>query len=133
MRKVLGISEYCVSAQDRIYRLFDEPNKKFLIKSDLAVRDKIRGTIYIMDTKWKVLSDAKPNYGISQADMYQMYAYQKKYSAENVTLIFPFTEKISANKIIEFHSQDNVTVKVKFVDLFDIRKSLENIISEFGI
>ncbi len=130
---MLGISEYCVSAQDRIYRLFDEPNKKFLIKSDLAVRDKIRGTIYIMDTKWKVLSDAKPNYGISQADMYQMYAYQKKYSAENVTLIFPFTEKISANKIIEFHSQDNVTVKVKFVDLFDIRKSLENIISEFGI
>ena len=104
-----------------------------MIKSDLAVRDKIRGTIYIMDTKWKVLSDAKPNYGISQADMYQMYAYQKIYSAENVTLIFPFTEKISANKIIEFHSQDNVTVKVKFVDLFDIRKSLENIISEFGI
>ncbi|MEY8330768.1 hypothetical protein AALB81_15795 [Lachnospiraceae bacterium 48-33] len=32
---------------------------------------------YIMDTKWKVLSDAKPNYGISQADMYQMYTYQK--------------------------------------------------------
>lgn len=86
-----------------------------------------------MDTKWKVLSDAKPNYGISQADMYQMYAYQKKYSAENVTLLFPFTEKISAHKIIEFHSQDSVTVKVKFVDLFDIRKSLENIISEFGI
>lgn len=57
----------------------------------------------------------------------------EKYSAENVTLIFPFTEKISAHKIIEFHSQDNVTVKVKFVDLFDIRKSLENIISEFGI
>lgn len=130
---MLGISEYCVSAQDRTYRLFDEPNKKFLIKPELAVRDKIRGTIYIMDTKWKVLSDAKPNYGISQADMYQMYAYQKKYSAENVTLLFPFTEKISANKIIEFHSQDNVTVKVKFVDLFDIRKSLENIISEFGI
>ncbi len=48
-------------------------------------------------------------------------------------MIFPFTEKISAHKIIEFHSQDNVTVKVKFVDLFDIRKSLENIISEFGI
>lgn len=86
-----------------------------------------------MDTKWKVLSDAKPNYGISQADMYQMYVYQKKYSALNVTLIFPLTEKIPADKIIEFHSQDGVTVKIKFVDLFDIRKSLENMVSDFGV
>ncbi|MFG6378037.1 MAG: McrC family protein [Lachnospiraceae bacterium] len=133
LRRVLDISKYCVSAQDRTYHLFDEPNKKFLIKPDLVIRDKIGGVVYIMDTKWKVLSDEKPNYGISQADMYQMYAYQKKYSAVNVTLIFPLTEKISADKIIEFHSQDGVTVKVKFVDLFDIRKSLENMVSDFGV
>ena len=48
-----------------------------------------------MDTKWKVLSEDKANYGISQADMYQMYAYQKKYNAKNVTLLYPKTENVS--------------------------------------
>lgn len=126
LQNTLDSSEYYVSTQDRTYHLFDKPDKRFRIKPDLVVKDKIRGIVYILDTKWKILSDKKLNYGISQADMYQMYAYQKKYSAKNVTLIFPLTEKISADKIIEFHSEDGVIVKVKFVDLFDIRKSLEN-------
>ena len=131
LRKVLSISEYSVSAQDRTYHLFDEPSKKFLMKPDLVVKDKVRNITYIMDTKWKVLSDTKPNYGISQADMYQMYAYQKKYAAENVTLIYPYAERISSDKVIQFHSQDGVTVRAKFVDLFDVKSSLEHITSDF--
>lgn len=131
LRKVLSISEYSVSAQDRTYHLFDEPSRKFLMKPDLVVKDKVRNITYIMDTKWKVLSDAKPNYGISQADMYQMYAYQKKYNAENVTLIYPYAERVSSDKVIEYHSQDGVTVRAKFVDLFDVKKSLEHITSDF--
>lgn len=131
LRKVLSISEYSVSAQDRTYYLFDEPSRKFLMKPDLVVKDKVRNITYVMDTKWKVLSDAKPNYGISQADMYQMYAYQKKYAAQNVTLIYPYAERISSDKVIEFHSQDGVTVRAKFVDLFDIKNSLNGIVDEF--
>lgn len=130
LRKLLDISEYSVSAQDRTYHLFDEPSRKFLMKPDLVVKDKAHNMTYIMDTKWKVLSASKPNYGISQADMYQMYAYQKKYAAENVTLIYPFTEKIPADKVIEFHSQDTVTVRAKFVDLFDVKNSLSALVSE---
>ena len=131
LKKVLSISEYSVSAQDRTYYLFDKPSKKFLMKPDLVVKDKVRNITYIMDTKWKVLSDAKPNYGISQADMYQMYTYQKKYGAENVTLIYPRTESVSSDKVIEFHSQDDVTVRAKFVDLFDVKNSLKHITSDF--
>lgn len=130
LRKVLGISEYSVSAQDRTYYLFDEPGRKFMMKPDLVVKDKVHNVTYIMDTKWKVLSDSKPNYGISQPDMYQMYAYQKKYAAENVTLIYPFSEKIQVDKDIEFHSQDGVTVRVKFVDLFDVKNSLSALVNE---
>ena len=33
--------------------------------------------ITVLDAKWKLLSAAQQNYGISQADMYQMYAYHK--------------------------------------------------------
>ena len=131
LRKVLNASEYSVSAQDRTYHLFDEPSRKFLMKPDLVVKDKRSDVTYILDTKWKVLSDSKPNYGISQADMYQMYAYQKKYSAENVTLIYPYANKTPADKVVEFHSQDGVTVRVKCVDLFDVQKSLSNIVRDF--
>lgn len=77
LRKILKISEYSVLVQDKSYHLFDEPNKKFLMKPDIVVKDRLCDVTYIMDTKWKVLSETKSNYGISQADMYQMYAYQK--------------------------------------------------------
>lgn len=65
-------------------------------------------------------------YGISQADMYQMYAYQKKYDAKNVTLLYPKTEQVQAENI-EFREiyDDGVIVRVRFVDLFDIQSSLE--------
>ena len=46
-------------------------------------------------------------------------AYQKKYSSENVTLLYPKTENISKDNI-EFSSKDGVVVRVKFVDLFNL-------------
>lgn len=74
---------------------------------------------------------SKVNYGIAQGDMYQMFAYQKKYGAENVTLLYPLTEQIPIDKRIEYISNDGVTVKVKFVDLLDIDNSLAAIAEEF--
>ena len=124
LKKVLIPKGYAVSAQDRKYHLFDEPDKKFLMKPDIVITKKSDGTKYIMDTKWKILSESKANYGISQADMYQMYAYQKKYSSENVTLLYPKTENLSREDI-EFSSDDGVIVRVRFVDLFDIKGFIE--------
>ena len=124
LRKVLNTTEYCMSVQDRTYHLFDEPVRKFLMKPDIVIENKNNNSIYIMDTKWKVLSDTKPNYGISQADMYQMYAYQKKYGAKNVTLLYPKTEKVNEDAKIEYVSQDGVVVRVRFVDLFDVKASV---------
>ena len=70
-----------------------------------------------MDTKWKRLSGSlKNNYGISQADMYQMYAYQKKYEAKGnnvngVTLLYPMSpEKIDE---ITFEEFGCATVSIK--------------------
>ena len=60
--------------------------------------------------------------------MYQMYAYQKKYNAKNITMLYPMTEKVSQKieheKEIKFTSDDGVIVRVRFIDLFDIKKSL---------
>ena len=127
LHKRLKNSKYSISAQDRKYHLFDEPSKRFLMKPDIVISDKIQKQVFIMDTKWKVLSDSKANYGISQADMYQMYAYQKKYSSENVTMIYPMTDKVE-NKEIQYQSKDGVNVKICFVDLYCINESLEKLI-----
>lgn len=124
MRKVFPDREFSVSAQDKKYHLFDYPSKRFLIKPDLVITRKGDGTIFVMDTKWKLLSANKPHYGISQPDMYQMYAYQKKYGAENITLLYPLTEDVPVGEEVVFQSKDGVTVRVEFIDLFRTSESL---------
>ena len=127
LKKKLNRADFTVSAQDKTYHLFDEPGKKFLMRPDIVIKRKCDGAVFILDTKWKILADGKPNYGISQSDMYQMYAYQKKYGANNVTLLFPRTDKLQTNNNIEFRSLDNAVVKVKFIDLFAIGDSIREI------
>ena len=124
MRKVFPEREFSVSAQDQKYHLFDSPGKRFLMRPDLVVTRKSDGVIFVMDTKWKLLSANKPNYGISQPDMYQMYAYQKKYGAEDITLLYPLTADVPANDEIVFRSKDGVTVRIEFIDLFRTKDSL---------
>ena len=129
LKKILSHSGYSFSAQDRTYHLFDEP-KRFLMKPDIVIKHKGLDQVFVMDTKWKVLSDVKANYGISQGDMYQMYAYQRKYSSENVTLLYPLTERVDSNENIEFMSHDGTLIRVRFIDLFNLKKSLESIVDE---
>ena len=130
LRRNLNKSAYNISIQDKTHHLFDEPNKKFLLKPDIVVKNKKDNNIVILDTKWKLLSGQKSNYGIPQSDMYQMYAYSKKYGAENVILLYPNTEKIIVSKHIEFKSKDGISVKVRFIDLFNIKESINQLIIE---
>ena len=62
--------------------------------------------------------------------MYQMYAYQKKYTSENVTLLYPLTERVEQGKDIRFLSHDGTEIMVRFVDLFDLSNSLRAIVKE---
>lgn len=126
LKKHLTPCGFNVSAQDRGCYLFDDP-KRFAMRPDVVVRRKSDDAIFIVDTKWKVLADSKFNYGISQADMYQMYAYQKKYDAVHVMLLYPKTDRLLPKERIEFHSADQVSVKVDFVDLFDVSSYIKRL------
>lgn len=132
LKKTLAHSDYTLTAQDRTYHLFDEP-RRFLMKPDIVIKSRALGQVFVMDTKWKVLSDAKANYGVSQSDMYQMYAYQKKYKSENITLLYPLTENVKDTENIEFISHDGTLIKIRFVDLFDLKNSLGRIKDEMEI
>ena len=81
-----------------------------------------------MDTKWKRLFDnPRANYGISQADMYQMYAYSKKYGTSEIWLLYPLNDEMRGRDNISFDSGDGTTVNVFFVDVANIEESLEQL------
>lgn len=127
LRRLCRNTGYRFSAQERRYYLFNEPGKRFQIRPDIVIRHQEENRVFLMDTKWKVLSDAGANYGISQADMYQVYAYHRKYGAESVTLIYPMNEKLE-DRSIQYRSEDGVTVNVCFVNLYRAEESLKRMI-----
>lgn len=101
--------------QDSRHSLFDQPSQTFALRPDIILEGGGDRPI-VLDTKWKMLSSSKSNYGISQADMYQMYAYGKKYKAESVVLIYPKSDAVLSDPE-PYVSDDGVLVEVMFVDL----------------
>ena len=124
LKKILGEDGWNVSSQDRGYYLFTKPRLQFALIPDIVCKRGER-TI-IMDTKWKKLvNNERINYGISQSDMYQMYAYSKKYKASEIWLLYPLNDEMKEHSEISFNSGDGTTVNIYFVDLENIQSSLE--------
>ena len=124
LKKILGKDGWDVSSQDRGYYLFTEPRLQFALIPDIVCKHEKQ--IIIMDTKWKKLvNNERINYGISQSDMYQMYAYSKKYKASEIWLLYPLNDEMKEHSEISFNSGDGTTVNIYFVDLENIQSSLE--------
>ncbi len=145
LRKVCADTSWTISVQDREQWLFDFPNHKFRLKPDIVMR-KEDGSQIILDTKWKSLTDnERMNYGISQSDMYQMYAYSKKYTkagcaSPDVWLLYPVNSemrKYTDDRTIEFISknvdENDVHVRLFFVDLNDMGQSMQLLKTRLGV
>ena len=127
LKKILREVGWEVSSQDKGYYLFMEPRHKFALRPDIVCK---RGNrIVIMDTKWKSLNNNEnANYGISQSDMYQMYAYSKKYKTSEIWLLYPLNNEMRIHTAdIEFESGDGTTVRLHFVDLTCMPETLEKL------
>ena len=132
IKKVMIPNGWEVSTQDKQYSLFTTQDEKklFALRPDIVMSKD--GKTIVLDTKWKQLSDnERINYGISQADMYQMYAYSKKYNAKDVYLLYPVIEelrKYNGKNEIHFHSNDKNSVEtivhIFFVDIANIEESM---------
>ena len=133
LRRELNGGDYTVLAQKSEQVLFTERGKNngFMLCPDIIVKRKNDESIFIIDTKWKILDRLKRNYGISQADMYQMYAYQQKYKAEKVVLLYPKAESSPSDQKIVFESADGSSVSIQFVDLLDVKNSMKKIAFQF--
>ncbi len=129
IKRHMDAKRYHVSAQDKRYHLFDSP-RKFSLRPDIVVSNYETKANVVLDTKWKMLSPQHQNYGISQADMYQMYVYHKKYKPEKVILLYPFNQSFNDSaQVIGYHADEaeDVQVCAAFFDLMDVEGSLTRI------
>jgi 5-methylcytosine-specific restriction enzyme subunit McrC len=126
IKESIWFKEYSIKTQDNKYYLIENP-KKFSLRPDIVIEK--NGIVTILDTKWKLLnSEEGKNSGISQSDLYQMYAYAKKYESNNIVLIYPISAYVkNFDKNIEFIYEDNIKLNIYFVDLENIEDSMKKL------
>ena len=127
LKRIVGNNARCIT-QDRNHYLFNLPTKVFALQPDLVIEAGNR--VFVMDTKWKILSGVGSTLGVSQADMYQMYTYAKKYSSTRTILIYPKSATKNIDNGLCFRSKDNVSVDIVFVDLLDTDNCLRSLLMD---
>ncbi|HCE2833455.1 TPA: McrC family protein [Vibrio parahaemolyticus] len=90
----------------------------FRLKPDIVVSDKSSHEfLYVADTKWKRINEkqatSKQKYGISQSDMYQMFAYGQCYlgGVGVVYLIYPAHESFN-RPLPPFKFDEKLSIRV---------------------
>ena len=87
--------------------LVEDP-KSFKLRPDIFLKGK-----FIADTKWKIVSSRDD---ISQADLYQLYAYGKKHECDKLHLIYPKIDDIR-QKTMKFRYDDEMWLEILYFDL----------------
>ena len=101
--------EYRVRAQGPWRTLTRDP-EAFTMKPDITLQEGGHNR-FILDTKWKRLksvAEDRTKRGIVQADMYQLYAYGKRYGCKTVALVYPRTGAFE--KPLRFVFDDELTL-----------------------
>ena len=97
----------CTILQHSEKHLVEDP-KGFKLRPDIFLEGK-----FIADTKWKIVSSRDD---ISQADLYQLYAYGKKYECGRLYLVYPKISGID-QKAMKFKYESNIWLNVLYFDL----------------
>jgi len=94
-----------IKLQDQSFFLVENHKNsgKFRLKPDIVATNRDINE-FVIDTKWKLINQyaEKKNYNISQSDLYQLYAYGKKYTiGETPLLILIYPRTVSFTEPIE--------------------------------
>lgn len=125
LSRYLSPQGYKVIRQDTSLYLFTNP-QKFMLKPDIVIVDANKNRV-IVDTKWKIIEREGD---ISQADMYQMFAYHKRFTnVKKVVLLYP---SVFTDRLFIFKSGEDVTIEARFVKLLieDNKADFLNLVKE---
>ncbi|ASJ17101.1 hypothetical protein A3L04_08480 [Thermococcus chitonophagus] len=75
------------------YLLMDREYSRGYFKLIPDITIEVQGKRYVIDLKYKLLTKEEKKLGVSQSDLYQMYAYATKWNADGVLLIYPTLEE----------------------------------------
>ena len=100
----------------------------FYMKPDISLMSGDK-TEFILDTKWKRINGegSDPKHGISQADMYQLFAYGKKYGCKQVALVYPKTEQFQ--EILSYKFDEELSLSCFSFDVTKPRGSVDEILN----
>lgn len=125
-----------ISVPDALRKVELQAQTEWLFEGKVSLRPDILctcrgGRKVVLDTKWKRVSSASD---IATSDMYQMYAYGKRYATtegqmQHVLLLYPWHKGVKPGLLRNesFVSRDNVQVDLFFVDLGNARHSLKKL------
>ena len=127
VKRIFTAEGWFVETQLEERWLFDDPRIFKLIPDIVLKRD---GRTVILDTKWKKIEDDRSkNYCIEQKDIYQMYAYAKRFNAKKVFLLYPLNNNSKVNNL-KFSESEGSTVEVHLVDLGNISDNLKCLLNK---
>jgi len=138
-------SGYEIKTQHNKHHLIESHIEKkiFALRPDIyAKKNGDKDDCIVIDTKWKIINEhlTKKKYLISQADLYQLYAYGKKYQeGENeprLYLIYPYNKDFQNRLSPFFYEEKAGKLKLELLAIpFDIRhnhkKQVESILNKF--
>jgi 5-methylcytosine-specific restriction enzyme subunit McrC len=116
LKQKFGGGNWQIKLQDQKHHLIENP-LKFQLKPDVVFYKNNTAKI-ILDAKWKILNEKERNFDISQADLYQLFAYGKKYECNNLYLIYPKNENFTQPLI--FNYGEEMTLRIYPLDLLSL-------------
>lgn len=91
----------------------------YRLKPDIIIDSYSGQPKLIIDTKWKFLqSDEEDSKnGVSQGDIYQMYAYANRYKSPDNVLLFPEVSRVTSKSYLLAGNENNHKIRVEFISL----------------
>ncbi|WLD13107.1 McrC family protein [Planctellipticum variicoloris] len=96
---------------------------RFRLRPDIVIDDVAGVPQIILDTKWKRLVDLKSDAknGVSQADLYQLFAYASRYNCENNVLLYPHSPGVVSRSYSIDGDPSKKRLRIECLDLgFDL-------------
>ncbi len=103
-------------------------NNSKVIKPDIVLESRNKNKTFIIDTKWKVLSDGKPG----DNDLKQMYAYNHRWNCTHSMLLYPSISNQTSVKgnYFERKNEDTHSCELAFAQVLKEGKLNKDIAKE---